>query len=44
VFLLQDETGISWLHFAIEPSNVAVVREGKDLATTLEFNGIVTDR
>jgi tetratricopeptide (TPR) repeat protein len=43
VKIFQDEDGTSFVHIALEPSNISVGESGGRISTSLLFNGIVTD-
>ena len=43
VKIFQDADGISFVHVAMEPSNISVGESGGRISTSLLFNGIVTD-
>jgi GWxTD domain-containing protein len=44
VQLIQNQSGIHYVHFAIEPSNLSMGSFQNKIYTNLEFNGIVTDK
>ncbi len=43
VFVLRHESGISFVHFSIEPAMVNMASYERTVSTNLELNGIVTD-
>jgi GWxTD domain-containing protein len=41
--VIEDSSGIPFVHFAIQPRNISVAGEATGVATDLIFNGILTD-
>jgi len=44
VQVLQDEQGIAYIHFSIEPKNLSMSSYENSIYTNLEFSGMVTDK
>lgn len=41
--VIQDPSGIPFVHFAIQPSAISLAGEGNEVVTDLLFNGVLTD-
>jgi GWxTD domain-containing protein len=41
--VIQDPSGIPFVHFSMQPRVLSVAEEGNGVATELDFNGILTD-
>jgi len=42
--IIQDQSGINFIHYSIELSNISLSKFENSIYTNLEFNGIVTDK